>query len=87
MCETTQEVNAVLDDVVRCETVQKQVCKIVRNGERTQQDCEEFPHEKCSVSQQSVEKQSPKVTCNRIKKEMCSDGCAIKEVIMHVSCH
>ena len=82
VCETTQEVNEVLDDVVRCETVQKQVCKFANDGLRTQQqDCEELPHERCSVSQQPTERQSPRVTCNKIRKEICSDGCAIKEVL------
>ena len=85
VCESSRDVREVLDDVVSCETVQRQVCKTVQNGERTGHDCEWLPHEKCSVGQQSVEKQSPKVQCKQIRREMCSDGCAIKEVSSHLT--
>ena len=80
VCETTQEVHDVVDDFVTCQTVNKEVCRDVQDGFTTTQQCDQLPQEKCSIVQQTVKKYSPKVQCNKFGREICSAGCAIKEV-------
>ena len=80
MCETAQEVHDVVDDVVNCRTENVEMCKPVTNGFITEEKCELWPQEKCEVTQQAVKKYSPKVQCKKLPREICSAGCAIKEV-------
>ena len=80
MCETAQEVHDVVDDVVNCRTENVEMCKPVTNGFITEDKCELWPQEKCEVTQQAVKKYSPKVQCKKLPREICSAGCAIKEV-------
>ena len=80
-CETTQEAHDVVDDVVNCRTENVDICKpVTNNGVITEEKCELWPQEKCEVTQQTVKKYSPKVKCKKILREICSAGCAIKEV-------
>ena len=80
VCETAQEVHDVVDDVVNCRTENVEMCKPVTNGFITEEKCELWPQEKCEVTQQAVKKYSPKVQCKKLPREICSAGCAIKEV-------
>ena len=80
VCETAQEVHDVVDDVVNCRTENVEMCKPVTNGFLTEEKCELWPQERCEVTQQAVKKYSPKVQCKKLPREICSAGCAIKEV-------
>ena len=80
VCETAQEVHDVVDDVVNCRTENVEMCKPMTNGFITEEKCELWPQEKCEVTQQAVKKYSPKVQCKKLPREICSAGCAIKEV-------
>ena len=80
VCETSQEVHDVVDDVVNCRTENVEMCKTVTTGFITEDQCELWPREKCEVTQQTVKKHSPKVQCKKLPREICSAGCAVKEV-------
>ena len=80
VCETSQDVHEVEDDVVNCKTVNKEMCKTVQNGFLEEEKCELWPQEECKITQQNVTKYSPKVQCKKIPREICTAGCAIEEV-------
>jgi len=79
VCETSQDVHEVEDDVVNCKTVNKEMCKTVQNGFLAEEKCELWPQEKCEITPQKVTKYSPKVQCKKLPREICTAGCAIEE--------
>ena len=85
VCETAQEVHEVVDDVVNCRTENVEMCKDVTNGFITEKKCELWPQEKCKVTQQAVQKYSPKVQCKKIPRDICTAGCAVLEVKESIS--
>ena len=70
----------MVDDVVNCRTENVEMCKDVTNGFITEKKCELWPQEKCKVTQQAVQKYSPKVQCKKIPRDICTAGCAVLEV-------
>ena len=85
VCETAQEVHEVVDDVVNCRTENVEMCKDVTNGFITEKKCELWPQEKCEVTQQAVQKYSPKVQCKKIPRDICTAGCVVLEVKENIS--
>ena len=80
VCETSQEAHDVEDDVVNCKTVNQEMYKIVNNGFLEEEKCGLWPQEQCEVTKQTVSKNSPKVECKKIPREICTAGCAVTEV-------
>merc|ERR1740137_395314 len=79
-CSTVQIVHLVEDDVVTCKTEEEKKCIDVTEGFRTVEKCDSWPVERCSVEKKEVKKYTPKTSCQKVPKKMCSpNGCGIKE--------
>ena len=69
------------DDVPKCETVHEEKCEEVTVGYSTQQKCDTWPKEVCTLEKQEVKKYTPETVCEKVPKEMCAPaGCGLKEV-------
>lgn len=79
-CWTKYHVHEVEDDVPRCQTIIEEKCQEVSVGYTTEQKCDKWPREVCSVEKRKVEKTSPQTGCDKIPKLMCTPvGCGVRE--------
>ena len=82
VCETKRKVHNVIDDVVNCKTVEEKKCEDVQGpGFLTEQKCDTWPVEKCTVEKVSVNKTTPDTSCREESRTLCApQGCAEKQV-------
>ena len=72
----------VHDDVAVCQTVMEEKCEEQQVGYATEQKCDKWPREVCTVERRKVKKSSPRIGCDKTPKLMCAPtGCGIKEVL------
>ena len=70
------------DDVAVCQTVMEEKCEEQQVGYATEQKCDKWPREVCTVERRKVKKSSPRIGCDKTPKLMCAPtGCGIKEVL------
>ena len=66
-----------------CQTILEEKCEEHTVGYSTEQKCDNWPKEVCSVEKRKVKKTSPKTGCDKIPKLMCAPvGCGVREVIL-----
>ena len=71
----------VEEDVPVCKTVVEELCEDAEEGYLTQQKCDQWPREVCTVETRTVNKSSPHTGCDKTPKLLClAAGCGIKEV-------
>ena len=82
VCETKRKVHNVIDDVVNCKTVEEKKCEDVQGpGFLTEEKCDTWPVEKCTVEKVSVNKTTPETSCREESRTLCAPrGCAEKQV-------
>ena len=70
------------EDVVNCETLEEENCENIEGpGYRTEQKCDTWPVEKCTVEKVSVTKTTPQTSCREESRTLCAPkGCAEKQV-------
>jgi len=79
-CWTKQIPHQVEDDVPECKTVHQQMCRDEVVGYTTNQVCEDWPHEECSIVKKAVTKYTPMTGCEKVPTELCAPkGCGFKE--------
>ena len=63
-----------------CQTILEEKCKESLIGYTTEQKCDQWPREVCSVEKRKVNKSSPRTGCDKIPKLMCAPiGCGMRE--------
>ena len=73
ICETVHHEHEVEDDVVECETIQARNCN--------ENQCATVPQEKCRIQKKVVKKATPKTSCRKEERSVCSsDGFSMKQV-------
>ena len=82
VCETKKKSHDVTEDVVNCETLEEENCENIEGpGYRTEQKCDTWPVEKCTVEKVSVTKTTPQTSCREESRTLCAPkGCAEKQV-------
>jgi len=79
-CSTLQKVHEVEDDITNCTTVYEKKCEPVVLGLKTEEKCDSWPVEKCTLNKQLVKKYTPETKCEKVPREVCApEGCCIKE--------
>merc|ERR1712227_416261 len=68
------------DSVVNCKTEYEEKCEIVTIGLNSEEKCDSWPVEKCTVEKKKVKKYRPDTKCIKEPREVCTKGgCALKE--------
>ena len=84
----------MVDDIPNCQTVKEYKCEYVTKGYTKEEECKEWPVQKCSVTSELVKKFTPETKCHKEPKELCApSGCGFvqgpeecydkKETIIH----
>merc|ERR1711890_191806 len=85
-CWSKQIPHEVEDDVAECVTVQDRMCKEETSGYTTQEKCEDWPRQGCTVVKKKVTKYTTMTGCNKEPTELCAPvGCGFKEGVEE--CH
>lgn len=82
-CSTKYHEHKVVDDIPECRTVKEFKCKTVQRGYKPQEeDCTEWPVEKCTVRMELVKKVTPETKCTKVPKKVCAPaGCGFVQGI------
>merc|ERR1719382_1331221 len=79
-CWSKQIPHEVEDDVAECVTVQDRMCKEETSGYTTQEKCEDWPRQECTVVKKKVTKYTTMTGCNKEPTELCAPvGCGFTE--------
>ena len=84
----------VVDDVPNCQTIKEYKCELVTKGYTKEEECKEWPVQKCTVTSELVKKVTPETSCHKEPKELCApSGCGFvqapeecydkKETVIH----
>ena len=66
----------VIDDIPDCRTIKEYKCQQVTKGYSKEEECKEWPVQKCSVKSELVKKVTPETKCHKVPKKMCApSGC------------
>ncbi|XP_040575579.1 uncharacterized protein [Lepeophtheirus salmonis] len=75
-CRTKYHEHQVIDDIPNCKTVKEHSCREVVNGYKSEEKCQEWPVQRCSLKTELVTKTSPETKCEKIPKKICAPkGC------------
>ena len=84
MTPCVRKVHNVNDEVVNCITVEEKKYEDVQGPvflTLTEQKCDSWPVEKCTVEKVSVTKTTPQTSCREESRTLCAPkGCAEKQV-------
>ena len=76
MCETRYHEHRVMDDVPDCRTIKEYKCQVKSKGYTSEEECKEWPVQKCSVKSELVKKVTPETSCHKVPKKLCAPvGC------------
>ena len=65
-----------MDDIPDCRTVQEYKCQTKSKGYTSEEECKEWPVQKCSVRSELVKKVTPETKCHKVPKKLCAPrGC------------
>ena len=68
----------VEEDFPSCTTVNMEKCRDVRIGLKTEQRCEVWPTQRCSVDTRTVNHTSPSTQCRKEPRQICAPaGCTM----------
>ena len=74
VCDTRQVGYEVEEDFPNCTTVNMEKCEDVTVGLKTEQRCEVWPTQRCSVDTRTVQHSSPSTQCRKEPRSLCSPG-------------
>ena len=78
VCTTRQVGYEVEEDFPNCSTVNMEKCEDVTVGLKTEQKCEIWPTQRCSVESRRVNHTSPSTQCRKEPRQMCAPpGCSL----------
>lgn len=64
------------EDTPECVTLKEVKCETVVRGYTEEEDCTEWPVERCNVRTELVNKATPETACKKVPKEKCAPaGC------------
>ena len=65
-----------MDDIPDCHEIKEYKCRPISKGYKTEEDCKEWPVQKCSVKSEWVKKVTPETKCHKVPKKLCAPtGC------------
>ncbi len=68
--------HVVEDDIPECTTIKEFKCETVTRGYSSEEECKEWPVERCNVRTELVTKSTPETACKKVPKEKCAPaGC------------
>ena len=83
VCDTKQVGYEVEEQFPNCTTVNMEKCEDVTIGLITENRCEVWPVQQCSVENRTVTHSNPKTECRKEPRELCAPGdCPLVEVII-----
>ena len=86
VCDTRQVGYEVEEDFPNCSTVNMEKCEDVTVGLKTEQRCEVWPTQRCSVETKTVQHSSPNTQCRKEPRTLCTPGdCPHKTVRITIS--
>ena len=64
----------VVDDVPNCQTIKEYKCELVTKGYTKEEECKEWPVQKCTVTSELVKKVTPETSCHKEPKPFSPPG-------------
>ena len=81
VCDTKQVEYEAEEQLPSCTTVNMEKCKDVTIGLITENKCEVWPVQQCSVENRTVTHSQPRTECRKEPRELCAPGdCPLVEV-------
>lgn len=73
-CMTSFDEHEVMEDAPECQIMQVEKCRDETKGFRTEEVCEKWPKQVCTLEQKVNKRYSPKTECMKNPREVCGPG-------------